>query len=655
MSEARKMNMINIVPVFAGNPEFAISEILRQKKEVGIDKVAISLSFHPQCTPAADLIPRHCDLFRTVAAGVAGHGIELGVLLQSTMGHGWGKVPTTKEPWQTVVEVDGSPSARMCMTDQGFARYVQQAVSETVRAGAAFLLVDDDFGLRHMECFCPLHIRQYSEALGREVTREELEKMLKERHFSDPEIMAIGEVRRQNVYKFAEQVREAIDAVDPTIRCGMCTPYNGYGFVGPVALKLAGNTDPFIRINCAVYGMQPPSSLYGASDMIWHVKHYIGDSVKDLIAESDTFNQNYYSESARLFHAHVTNGFLCGLNGSKLWTSEFNNPIDIGSQKRYEEKLKKYNGFYAELLKTLTGATWEGVAAPLYKVKSAMHPTITAAQAQSNWCGSPQNPLIGSYSFPINYATPGAAPVIAVTQYDVDNMSDAELDALFTGNVLIDSKAAKALTRRGYSAMMGVEAVDGEISSPVTHEYDEPSKCSAIMLWDSVMAVLKPLSNDTRIITWLCNGRARSLEHDKVSPATTFFTNAKGGRVAVVAWTPEMPYYRTTRPIRRDWLQTVFDFLNGGVLEMGLDNADQQTLIRHNKLADGKEVLSLINMALDELDELVVHMVRTPSCVEKLLPDGTWQKLDFARLNDLQVRIDEPLKICDPLVLKLTF
>ena len=60
-------------------------------------------------------------------------------------------------------------------------------------------------------------------------------------------------------------------------------------------------------------------------------------------------------------------------------------------------------------------------------------------------------------------------------------------------------------------------------------------------------------------------------------------------------------------------------------------------------------------MALDELDELVIHLVRTPVCVEKLLPDGSWQKLAFERINDLQIKINEPLRICDPLILRMTF
>ena len=655
MSEPRKMNMFNVVPVFSGNADFTIAEILRQKETAGIDKVALCLSYHPEGTPAAAKIPRLCNLYKEIAAGIAGHGIELGVLIQSTQGHGWnGKVPLTKEPWQQITNIDGSISPRMCMLDPGFCDYIRQAISETVKAGAAFLLIDDDFGLRYKECFCPRHLKMYGEALGREVTREELEKICAERLVDDPEVLKIGDVRLKNAIDFADLIREAIDAVDPAIRCGMCTPGNGYGFVGPVALHLAGKTEPFIRINCAVYGMAHLLCFYGISNMIWRVKHYIGDSVKDLVAESDTFNQNYYSESARMFHAHVTNGFLCGLNGSKLWTSEFNNPVDTGSQRRYEYILGKNKGLYAELLKTMTDATWEGIAAPLFKVKTAMHPAISGAHCTQNWT-SCSTPLIGSYAFPITYALPGEAPIMALMEPDVENLTDAELDAIFERNVLIDSMAAKALTLRGYAGMMGVEAGDGDIEFNFSHEYDPATNLSASCMWEEKMAELKPVSDTVQVFTQLCRGSARSTEHEPVAPGTTFFTNAKGGRVAVVAWTPEMPYYKTMRPIRREWLQKIFDFLAGGTFEMGIDNADQQILVRHNKLADGRELLSLISMALDEPETVDVHLARTPVQVEKLMPDGAWKAVPFARLNDLQVRIEEPVRICDPLMLRLTF
>ena len=117
--------LYNVIGIIPNHEDFAVSEILRQHREVGLDRFLVSLSFHPQMTPASDLIPVLCRRFAYVRDAVAGHGIELAVLIQSTVGHGWnGKVPLTEEPWQKVVYVNGQESPRMCHYDEGFRKYV---------------------------------------------------------------------------------------------------------------------------------------------------------------------------------------------------------------------------------------------------------------------------------------------------------------------------------------------------------------------------------------------------------------------------------------------------------------------------------------------------------------------------------------------------
>ena len=67
----------NVIPIFPGHEDFAISEILRKKREAGLDRFLVSLSFHPQTTPAHKLIPVLCERFRKVREGVAGSGVSV--------------------------------------------------------------------------------------------------------------------------------------------------------------------------------------------------------------------------------------------------------------------------------------------------------------------------------------------------------------------------------------------------------------------------------------------------------------------------------------------------------------------------------------------------------------------------------------------------
>ena len=222
---------MNVVPTWNGTAaEFTVSEMIRQKETVGIDTFIPSLSFHPQTTPAKDLIPKLCGHYRRLREGVAGKGITLGVLVQSLLGHGWnGKVPLTEETWQHVVLWTGEESPRFCTLDPGFRAYVYEAIRSIALEKPAFLLVDDDTGIRNGECFCPLHLARINRALGKSYTREEMRKIYEERPVSDSEVVTMNRVLNETIVEFCrDAIRKAIDSVDPTLRCGICACWGGY-------------------------------------------------------------------------------------------------------------------------------------------------------------------------------------------------------------------------------------------------------------------------------------------------------------------------------------------------------------------------------------------------------------------------------------------
>ena len=209
---------MNVVPTWSGESlQFSINEIIRQKDEVGLDTFIPSLSFHPQTTPAKDLIPILCGRYRRLKAGVEGKDITLGVLVQSLLGHGWnGKVPLTNEKWQHVVKCDGSVSPRFCVLDPGFRAYTYDAIRAIAQEKPAFLLLDDDVGIRLGECFCPLHLARINKALGRRYTREDVQRIYAERPLTDPEIVAANRVLGDTIVEYGRDVvRKAIDSVDP--------------------------------------------------------------------------------------------------------------------------------------------------------------------------------------------------------------------------------------------------------------------------------------------------------------------------------------------------------------------------------------------------------------------------------------------------------
>ena len=651
MMDTPSMLMINIVPVFEDRVDFAVSEIRRQAREVGLHRFALSMSFHPEGTPAHDKIGRLVSLIHQVKEGLAGTDIELGVLIQSTMGHGWnGKVPLTRERWQRMVRLDGSESPRMCPLDPDFADYVYDCISAVAHEKVAFMLVDDDFGLRERECFCPLHIAVYNEALGKDYTFEDYQRMFEERPWDDSEVMTVSSLRRDTVLPLARMIRAAIDEVDPEMRCGYCTPYAGHGFVQDVALALAGKTRPFVRVNNAVYGMAHRHAFYGVVFGTHRIRYQMPD-IPDVIDEADTFPQNYYSESAAAFHTHVTLAFLDGLAGCKLWTSEFDNPVDTGSQRDYEKRLHDYMPFYREIHQAVDRIQWKGVSEMLYRPKAALHPTLlTRVHPEQDWNAG----LIGPLGFPIRYDAPSATGIYAMSLKEAREFSDEEIKTLLSGAILIDSVCAKALTARGFGPYMGVNATDGGDDFTFSEELDVETGLCSWMMWEDDHAKLVPLADDVQSATYFVKGRARSGAYEKVAPGMTFYNNSLGGRVVVTGWTPSMPFYKTTRPQRRVMLQRALDFLEGAPFEMGVETG-RQFLVRHGIMKNGLELLAFVNLSFDAFDSVPIRLVRNPAFVEKLLPSGEWEQLEWKRINEEQVDLAVKSVICEPVICRFTF
>ena len=77
-----------------------------------------------------------------------------------------------------------------------------------------------------------------------------------------------------------------------------------------------------------------------------------------------------------------------------------------------------------------------------------------------------------------------------------------------------------------------------------------------------------------------------------------------------------------------------------------------QAIVRHGKLADGRELLAMISLALDEEPQIRLRKAACPKNVEKLLPDGRWASASFTHENGVLI-VDEPLTCCKPVALRV--
>ncbi len=152
--------------------------------------------------------------------------------------------------------------------------------------------------------------------------------------------------------------------------------------------------------------------------------------------------------------------------------------------------------------------------------------------------------FLGKMGLPMTTVRDASAALLVGTA--PNGLSDAELEGILSGGVLIDAEAAVLLTRRGFSDLMGCAAAnqppdmfyDYEMilpasgcRSPGRKLYSRRYKSKPIIGWTpkpSVTAKLKPAQGAEE---W---SAVFDIDGRKVAPATLFFRNAKGGRVGVI-------------------------------------------------------------------------------------------------------------------------
>ena len=427
-----------IVPSMENHAGDIAADLRRLTSETVVDAAALNASLQPRGDPPDDRAAGYVRFFRQLREAAGPDGPPLGVLLQSTMGHGG--MPTNPAPFQRIVTSWGDSRYIFCPLDDAFLAYLKTQVAALAAERPAFFILDDDTRLRtHRDaCYCPLHLAEFSRRTGREWRdREALHAALE----GDSALAAAWEkLRLDTIARLARVVREAFDAVNPAIPGAFCCCEGDVGDALPLARILAApGQRPVVRLNNGRYLHD------GNRDLPAHLLRTEGqrlalppDADALLLDEPDTYPHNRYSVSAANFHLHVSLGLLSGCGGAKLWLSR-TRAWEPASGTAYRKVLAKNKGFYEELLKlwgagnsstfqpfnlstsqpfnfsTAEGIVWDGLRIPLTA------PAIGAGSATPpeglDWGAS----LLGRMGIPYAYVRPE----------EVDGPTPAALAALF--------------------------------------------------------------------------------------------------------------------------------------------------------------------------------------------------------------------------------
>jgi len=630
-----KLQNYSIMPLCVEKIDGICRDIERQVRERICTTPLFEAVLVPVGTPPrkeAEYLGEKFDLFRD---RLAKSGISAGILVQASLGHDGRHLPDPSPFTKIVRLLDGGSPEICCPLDPAFRAHFCAVFKTLASHRPALIMLDDDFRLMARPgrgCACSLHLAEFNRRAGTQMTREELSAHIAEKGSKDPLTKIFIETQIDSLVDCAREMRAGIDEVDPTIPGAVCTCGNSCEGAAEIAAVLAGKGNPsVVRLNNANYTAPGARNLSRAFLRAAYQREALGGKVDVLLAETDTCPQLRYSTSASMVHAHFTGSILEGARGAKHWITDLLN-ADVSDGEAYRRILSKYAGFYETLADLAAQITPVGCRIPLSATPSYYFAKELLYQ--------PSNRTFNLHAFaqcvlerlglPLYFsARPGGA--VFLDGDLVPSYEKSELDELFRGTLVLDSTAARALSRAGYGDKIGVSVEDwtGELPNGEALLFD------GLLCREQIKPKkLVPLSDRVTVDSVLYKGLERG-ERRELAPGATRLAR-EGGETVVFAGTPDAPFE----------IGEAFSFLSGprkrqlirllrptGCLPVFYPG-DAEVYLRAGRTADGALFCAFFNIGLDDLDEIGLTVEKIPSEVLRLTPDGGWENVPFTVEGD---------------------
>ena len=655
----QEFNFFNVIPFSPGEEKQLAGEIVEYVERTGNRNVLYSLTLSPSCAPAMKKVYFMLDSYKKLKAELQGSRARLGILFQAVLGHGARNFPPSElksrpiEPWVRMVDVKGEQS-RYCPLDPGFRKYIFDMTVLFAKEAPCFILGDDDIrSFSPAECFCELHTAEFNRMTGKNFTPDEYRQAVIDCKNGDEVFNAYETLRKGIPNTVASIIREAVDSVDPEIRCGSCMPGWEFLFNGETSKCFAGKHPPVMRIANANYN-ETSAKDYPYLVARTQALRTAHSDIPVVLDESDTCPHNLWSRAAISFHAKLCSSILAGVNGAKLWyvnTHKGSVPIS----RNYTDILAENKGLYQTLAAEVKKTVPTGVIIPGHKNFSEWHaahydelspklqlvPRTNMAVVELGQIGIP---FKVSYDFNEN-------EVYAVTGADaINHLTEEELKKLLGCKLLLDGPAAVAVCQRGFSDALGIEAEHKVL--PYNRELRTDCQKGYVAVMNPQTPLFTIKDKAVEVFTefhYASYPGADDLEY--LAPASVFYKNAYGGTVCSMAFHHARAYSQFNVG-RREFLTEIIEKLNGRKMPIRCTSEQNVTLITR-EYEDSSILCEVCNINFDPLKIIELRCAKTPEKIEYLAGDGTWKSADFTVENET-VKVNYPLNCYELVIFKLS-
>ena len=623
-------------------------DIAEQYRTKATNMVLFNMTLSPEDNPPADKATEFCkkyDLFRDRLKEL---GCECGILVQSTIGHGY-KLNLVKKFQRYLGRSTGEMRDIYCPYDEGFREHFREVFATVAKHKPKVIMVDDDFRLMQgpgRGCACPLHLKRFAELAGKTMTREELDAHIKSHPYNDPLTDAFIETQREAVVGAAKIMREGIDSVDPTIQGAYCSAGKGAEFADELGRILAGEGNPsIVRLNNCLYA---PVSTKGFSRRLTMASYQLAlfkDKVDIFVSENDSLPQNRYGGTgAQFFHSHFVHALLLGAKGAKIWMSR--SAAEAKSGRPYRQVLAKYSGMYDKIADLSDNFKPFGCCIPVTKFPAY---DLDNDDPWENYNDGWAVNLLERLGLPIYYSKNPRGAIFLEGDAD-KRYSDDELKELFKHTVILASDTAKRIADRGFSHLTGVnvktwegENISGEMV--LVNNNKTPRQKSA--------QELIPMNEQVEELSHSFYTPDGGTTKKVLFPASTKYKNPLGGTSIVFCGTPVAEHHylldgfsflNETRKLQLTSLLTAENLLP--IYFAG----DIEVLAQAGKLNDGSTLAVFTNLSYDILNKLEIYCNAKINSIEKMKPNGEFETVAFKQ-EDNNVIVDTCVNPLDPVVL----
>ncbi len=288
--------------------EYLVNEFRR----CGAERIFLTTAFSPN----ENLIARRLNALKSNIAFFDSVGIETAVWIGTSLGHGSQLLSGSgadREDWDKYVPMVGNLNKQfvgtLCPSSEPFVTDYSKFVADVASIGAKMIMFDDDFRLHHRPsigagCCCEMHMAEYAKRVGREVKLEEIEELIykgKPNNYRREWF----KLQKESLVGLAENIRRAVDKVNPDARLGLCISGDNWDQGGNIALDIAkafaGKNKPFIRTNAAPYWVPFHNTrLNYLIELTRQQAFWCKDEDIEIFSEGDAYPRPKYTTSASL-------------------------------------------------------------------------------------------------------------------------------------------------------------------------------------------------------------------------------------------------------------------------------------------------------------------------------------------------------------------